>query len=252
MDELAKNSSRLPAKPLLNFIRTTYQPGWLSWSIKGGIVLHVFLPRKIDNRESRFDKFAHRMRFSCCHDIIIRRVVLQHQPHRMDIILCAAPIPFAFQVPEHKLCNEPSRNARSRTRDFASHKVLRAPRRLVIVKNAVADKQPVGFAINSRQLRGERLGSAVRTRRSQRRVLGLRNFECISENFRSRRVIKSGGLRLRARDFKQAQGRYPRFFAVRFWNFKTQANVALSGKMIQLRRTDIGNNAPLVLSARSP
>jgi len=162
-------------------------------------VLHVFLPRKIDNRESRFDKFAHRMRFSCCHDIIIHRVVLQHQPHRMDIILCAAPIPFAFQVPEHKLCNEPSRNARSRTRDFASHKVLRAPRRLVIVKNAVADKQPVGFAINSRQLRGERLGAAVRTRRSQRRVLGLRNFECISENFRSRRVIKSGGLRLRAR-----------------------------------------------------
>ena len=63
---------------------------------------------------------------------------------------------------------------------------------------------------------------------------------------------KIWGLRLRARDFKQAQGRYPRFFAGRFWNFKTQANVALSGKMIQLRRTDIGNNAPLVLSARSP
>jgi len=63
---------------------------------------------------------------------------------------------------------------------------------------------------------------------------------------------KIWGLRLRARDFKQAQGRYSRFFTGRFWNFKTQANVALSGKMIQLRRTDIGNNAPLVLSARSP
>ncbi len=169
-------------------------------------MLHVFLPRKIDNRESRFDKFAHRMRFSCCHDIIIRRVVLQHQPHRMDIILCAAPIPFAFQVPEHKLCNEPSRNARSRTRDFASHKVLRAPRRLVIVKNAVADKQPVGFAINSRQLRGERLSAAVRTRRSQRRVLGLRNFECISENFRSRRVIKSGGAAVARARFQASAG----------------------------------------------
>jgi hypothetical protein len=60
-DKLAKSSCGLPAKVFANLIRATGQPRWFCRPIKRRIMLHVFLSWKVNNSESRLDKFAHRM-----------------------------------------------------------------------------------------------------------------------------------------------------------------------------------------------
>ena len=55
---------------------------------------------------------------------------------------------------------------RSRARNLARYKVLSAPRRFVIVKNAVANKEAVRFSIHSRQLCRESFGASIRARRA--------------------------------------------------------------------------------------
>jgi hypothetical protein len=79
-------------------------------------VFHIFFPRKIDDRESRFDKFAHRMCFSSRHHIIIDGFVFQDQLHRLGVIMDATPISLALQIPEDKLVIEISRDTRGRAR----------------------------------------------------------------------------------------------------------------------------------------
>src|SRR5580704_6654314 len=58
-DKLAESPSRLPAKCLANLVRATDEPVRFRRSIECRTVLHIFLPWKIDNGESRLDKFAH-------------------------------------------------------------------------------------------------------------------------------------------------------------------------------------------------
>ncbi len=57
--KLAKSPPGLPAKCLANLVCATDEPGWFCRSIKCRIMLHIFLPWKIDNGKSRLDKFAH-------------------------------------------------------------------------------------------------------------------------------------------------------------------------------------------------
>jgi hypothetical protein len=54
------------------------------------------------------------MCFSSRHHIIIDGFVLQHQPHRLDVIKGAAPISLVLQIPEDKLVIEVSRDTRGR------------------------------------------------------------------------------------------------------------------------------------------
>ncbi len=124
------------------------------------------------------------MGLSGCHYIIIGRVVLEHQPHRLNIILSTAPISLSAQIAQRQLGLQISCDSRSRARDLPRYKVLTVPRRFVVVKNAVANKEAVGFSIHSRQLRRKSFGASIRAGRPQRRALGLGKLTCIPEKFR--------------------------------------------------------------------
>jgi len=108
--------------------------------------------------------------------------MLQHQPHSNDVILRPAPIAFALQISQDEIDIEAARNARRRVRDLARHKIFAAPRRLMIIKNPVANKHSVRLPVDSRQLRREGLSAAVGTRRSHRRFFCLRRFRRVPEN----------------------------------------------------------------------
>src|SRR6059058_5276201 len=57
-DKLAKSACGLPAKSFANLFRATGQPGRFCRPIKRSIMLHVFLPWKVKNSESRFDEIT--------------------------------------------------------------------------------------------------------------------------------------------------------------------------------------------------
>jgi hypothetical protein len=57
-------------------------------------------------------------------------------------------------------------------------------------------------------------------------------------------VIKSHGLGLVARNFKQAKRRHARVLAGRLGNLETEPDMALAGEMIKLSRLHLVKNAP--------
>jgi hypothetical protein len=57
-DKLAKIPCGLPAKYLANLVGATGQPRWFCRPIKRRIMLHVFLPWKVNNIESRFNEIT--------------------------------------------------------------------------------------------------------------------------------------------------------------------------------------------------
>src|SRR5207244_7422595 len=120
----------------------------------------------------------------------------------MDIILGTTPISLALNIAEHQLRLQIPCDPRSRARNLARYKVLSAPRRFVIVKNAVANKEAIRFPIHLRQLCRESLGASIRAGRLQWRALSLGNFTCVPENFGARSVIQAQRLWLRAHDFE--------------------------------------------------
>src|SRR5262249_6742687 len=128
--------------------------------------------------------------------------VLENEEDGLDIVLGTTPISLALNIPEQQLRLQIPCDSRSRARDLARHKVFSAPRRFVVVKNAVANKEAVRFSIHLRQLCGKSLGASIRARRAHRRALGLGNLTRIPENFRTRSMIKSQRLRLRAHYFE--------------------------------------------------
>ena len=101
------------------------------------------------------------MRFAGSHDVIVGSFMLQHEPHRLDIILGASPISSAFKIAKHDFIIEMSRDSGRSARDLASNEILPASWRFMIVKNAVANKQPVRLPVNPGQLGCERLTAPV-------------------------------------------------------------------------------------------
>src|SRR5438094_7194413 len=59
VDKLPKSPAGFPAKYLANLISATDQPCWFCRPIKRRIMLHVFLPWKVNNGESRFGEITH-------------------------------------------------------------------------------------------------------------------------------------------------------------------------------------------------
>src|SRR5205085_2908950 len=113
----------------------------------------------------------------------------------------------------------------------------------VIVKDSVANKEPVRVAVNAGQLGGKSFRATVRARGPERRLFRLRRLRGAPKNFGAGGVIKFYLFLLVPRDFEQPQRRHSDLFASRLGNLETQTDMALAGEMINLRRTHLGENA---------
>src|SRR5437588_11814089 len=159
-------------------------------------------------------------------DVIRRLFLLQHQPHRHDVILRAAPVSPALEIAEREFMVEPARDPRHRARDLAGDEILAAPGRLVVIENAIADKDAVRLAVNLRELGRERLRAAVGTRRPEWRRLGLGRFGGAPENLGTGSVIELHRLQMVACDLEHAELANTDLFAGSFRNRETEPQLA--------------------------
>jgi len=60
--------------------------------------LHIVLIVEADGLKGKLKKLAHGMLLAGSHHIVLRMVLLQHQPHGLDIIARIAPISPGIQV----------------------------------------------------------------------------------------------------------------------------------------------------------
>ena len=68
------------------------------------------------------------VRFSRCHDKIVRLVVLEHPPHCLDIIAREAPVALRRQVAEIERVLRPDGDASDGSGDLPRDEILSAPR----------------------------------------------------------------------------------------------------------------------------
>ena len=97
--------------------------------------------------ESHLQELAHRMRLSGRNHKVVRFVLLEHQPHRPNILLRMTPVAVCVKVAKLKVFGEPQFDLRHMRRDLPRDELEPAPRALVIEENPARRVQPVGLAV---------------------------------------------------------------------------------------------------------
>ena len=85
------------------------------------ILLHVLLPVvEAGLFERRLDELAHLVRLAGGDDVVVGLVLLQHQPHRLDVVAGVAPVALGLEVAEHEVFLQPELDASDGVGDLAA------------------------------------------------------------------------------------------------------------------------------------
>ena len=121
--------------------------------------------------------------------VVVGLVLLQHQPHRADVVAGEAPVATGVEVAEEQSLVEPERDPGRAVRHLAGQEVERAPRRLVVVEDAGRRVEPVPAPVRADDEERVRLRRPVRGQRRDGRVLGLRRLERLPEDLARRGLV---------------------------------------------------------------
>ena len=81
-----------------------------------------------DVPEGLLAQLAHRVRLAGADDEVVALRLLEHEPHRLDVVLRVAPVAAGLEVAEVELLLQPELDARGGARDLARDERLAAPR----------------------------------------------------------------------------------------------------------------------------
>src|ERR1041385_3132924 len=142
-------------------------------------------PTKADPELLRYcaNKIADRMLPARGDHIVLRAILLQHEPHRFHVIAGMAPIPPGVKVSEIKAVLCAQLNARKSADYLARDKCLATHGRLMVKKNAAASVNAVRFSIARSDPVSIKLGNAIWRARIDSRGLTLWNFLRLAEHF---------------------------------------------------------------------
>src|SRR5271167_3172346 len=96
------------------------------------IDLDVALPVEASRREGELHEIANAVRLTCGDDVVVRLLLLQHQPHRLDIVAGKAPIALRFEVSQVKLVLKALADPADRPSHLTRNEGLAAARTLMI------------------------------------------------------------------------------------------------------------------------
>mmetsp|Transcript_33862 Transcript_33862/g.106059 ORF Transcript_33862/g.106059 Transcript_33862/m.106059 type:complete len:379 (+) Transcript_33862:154-1290(+) len=78
---------------------------------------------------------------------VFRRLLLEHQPHRLDVVPRVPPVPQRVEIPQDEPVPAACHDVGHVGGDLLRHKGASAPRRLVVEEDAVAGVHVVGLAV---------------------------------------------------------------------------------------------------------
>src|SRR5207302_10958021 len=104
-----------------------------------------------------------------------------------------APVAPSVQIAEHELVLQAKRDRGRAVCDLARQKLQRTPRRLMVVENSGAGKEPVLAAVRVDDEMRVCLRDAVRRHRLERRLLCLRSFAWLTEDLAGRSLVEANG-----------------------------------------------------------
>ena len=202
-----KSTFGLPAELAPSPCRVAEQQVDLGGAHEPRIDHDVLLVVEAHVTERDLAELADRVRLARRDDVVVGLLLLQHEPHRLDVIAREAPVALRVEVAEAELARHPELDARDTVGDLARHELDAAPRRLVIEQDAVARVHAERLAVVERDVVAVDLGHAVWRARVEGRRLGLRHLVHLAEHLGGGRLIEAR-VRLHATD-RLEQPRHP-------------------------------------------
>ena len=132
--------------------------------------------------------------------VVVGDVLLEHQPHGLDVVAREAPVACGVEVAERDRVLQAELDARQRVRDLAGDELQTALLALVVEQDPRRRVEAVRLAVVDRHVVAEHLGHAVGRPRVERRELGLGRLPHLAEHLRRRRLVEADGVLLAAAD----------------------------------------------------
>ena len=150
--------------------------------------------------ERRVEELADRVRLAGRDHVVVGLVLLQHEPHGLDVVAGEAPVARGLEVAERDRVLQTERDARQRVGDLAGDELEPALRRLMVEQDAGRRVQSVRLAVVHGHVVAEHLRHAVRRARVERGELVLGRLAHLAEHLRRRRLVEADRVAVGAAD----------------------------------------------------
>ena len=127
-DQLLEGHRRLPTEQTFGLAGLAHQQIHLCRAVELGINHHVLFPIQPYVIERDLAKLADRVGFTGRDQVVIRVILLEHQPHGMDIVGRVSPVAPRFQVAQAQFVLHPQLDTRHRVGDLARDEFQAAAR----------------------------------------------------------------------------------------------------------------------------
>src|SRR5579875_3677988 len=117
--------------------------------------------RAVDACEGALDEFAHGVRLAGGEDVVVGLVLLQDQPHALDVVARVAPVALRVDIAEVEPLLQTALDGRDRAGDLAGDEGFAPHGRFVVEEDAVRGVQPVGLAVIDGDPVGVELGHGI-------------------------------------------------------------------------------------------
>ena len=134
--QLAERGGRFPAKFLAGLGGVADEKIYFSRAIEAVVLDDELLPVQIDMAEGLLQKLADTVCFAGGNNVVIRIVLLEHQPHCAYIVRCEAPITARIQIPQPQLVAKAELDAGDTIGDLVGHEFQAAARAFVVEEDA--------------------------------------------------------------------------------------------------------------------
>src|SRR5579872_4301754 len=132
--------------------------------------------------KGQLDQLAYGARLAGSDHIIVGLVLLQHAPHRLDVIAGESPVPPRVQIAHPQLGREAALYSGDGVSDLSRDELEAATRALVIEQDAGYREQVEALAVIYRDVVAIHLCNPIRAARVEWRLFGLRCLADLAEH----------------------------------------------------------------------
>ena len=188
-DQVLEARSRLPPELEPRLGRVADERHRIARAHELGVDHDVRVGVEVDDGEGRRHQLANGPAHAAADHVVVARVLLEHQPHRLRDVAGEAPVAPGVQVAQVQLVGEAELDRRGGAGDLAADELRRAARRLVVVEDPRARVHAVALAVGRDHQVPVELGHRVGVVRDEGRGLVLGRLARRAEHLRGRRLI---------------------------------------------------------------
>ena len=242
-DELFEGDARLPAEFFASFCGVAQEKIHFGGAKVAGVLFDVVLPVEANVGKGGFHKFAHGVGLAGGDNVVVRSVLLEHQPHGFNVFGGIAPVAFGVQIAKVEFLLETHLYAGNGAGDFAGDESFTASGRFVVEEDAGGGMQSVGFAVVDSDPVGEDFRAGIRGARIEGGGFFLGRFQNFAIHLGGGGLVEAAVEADLADGFEHAQGANGGDFGGEIGHFEGDFDVGLGGEVVNFVGFDVGQQA---------